>query len=314
MNNPSVQQTESLFAFKRVLLIAAITVAYLLLAYWLIGFRIDEIYLVVFFNVLYFSSTLSRKFVTGFSVFIVFWIIFDFMKAAPNYLFNTVHIESLYQTEKKLFGINTNGNILTPNEYWLIHHNTLLDVLTGTFYLSWMPVPLAFATYLFFKNRMASLHFSLTFFLVNLIGFVIYYIYPAAPPWYIQQHGFDFLPFTKGNTAGLERFDTYFNTDVFHSLYNKSSNVFAAMPSLHSAYPVIVLYHAIKNKLGKVCILLAIVMLGIWFSAVYNSHHYVLDVIAGIVCALTAICLFTWLVKNNRTIRKLVQTFARNIE
>ena len=314
MNNSSLPQTESLFAFKRVLLIAAITAAYLVLSYWLVGFRMDEIYLVLFFNVLYFSSAISRKFITGFSIFIIFWIIFDFMKAIPNYHFNTVHIASLYDTEKRLFGINTIAGIVTPNEYWLANHTTMLDVFTGLFYLCWVPVPLGFAAFLFFKNRMAFLHFSLTFFLVNLIGFVIYYIYPAAPPWYVQQHGFDLLPLTKGNTAGLERFDTYFNTDVFHSLYSKSSNVFAAMPSLHASYPVIVLYHAIKNKLGKITVLLAIVMMGIWFSAVYNSHHYVLDVIAGIICSLTAIRLFQWLMKNNNTVQKQVRLFARNME
>jgi membrane-associated phospholipid phosphatase len=33
-------------------------------------------------------------------------------------------------------------------------------------------------------------------------------------------------------------------------------------------------------------------MVGIWFAAVYNSHHYVLDVLAGITCGITGIILF----------------------
>ncbi|MDQ6257861.1 hypothetical protein NO275_08405, partial [Campylobacter jejuni] len=79
---------------------------------------------------------------------------------------------------------------------------------------------------------------------------VIYYVYPAAPPWYVQLHGFDFLASTPGNTGGLERFDAFFGVDIFHSLYSKSSNVFAAMPSLHSSYPLIVLFYGIKYRLG----------------------------------------------------------------
>ena len=294
---------------------AVITAAYLLLSSFLVGFKPEQqVFLAAFFNVFYFSSRITRKLITGFSIFFIFWIIFDYMKAFPNYLYNSVHIESLYQTEKKLFGITNNGAIVTPNEYWIAHQNSFLDVLTGIFYLCWMPVPLAFAAYLFFKNRNSFLHFSLTFFLVNMIGFVIYYVYPAAPPWYIQQHGFEFLPHTPGNTAGLERFDTFFHTTVFHSIYTKSSNVFAAMPSLHSSYPVIVLYYGIKNKLGWMNFVFAIVMTGIWFSAVYNSHHYVLDVLAGIICALTAISLFQWVVLENFWMKKMVSKFIKAIE
>jgi membrane-associated phospholipid phosphatase len=34
------------------------------------------------------------------------------------------------------------------------------------------------------------------------------------------------------------------------------------------------------------------ITLGIWFAAVYSSHHYVLDVLAGITCAILGIGLF----------------------
>jgi membrane-associated phospholipid phosphatase len=36
----------------------------------------------------------------------------------------------------------------------------------------------------------------------------------------------------------------------------------------------------------------AIVLARIWFSAVYLTHHYVLDVLAGICCGITGIILF----------------------
>jgi hypothetical protein len=309
-----LRKSNSLFASKTVVTIAAITIGYILLSSWLIGFKMDQVWLALLFNVCYFSSRITRKFITGFSIFIIFWIIFDYMKAFPNYLYNTVHIESLYNAEKKIFGITTDGTILTPNEYWLAHHFTSLDALTGIFYLCWVPVPLAFAAYLFFKKRATFLHFALTFLLVNLIGFVIYYVYPAAPPWYVEQHGFEFLPLTPGSTGGLEKFDTLFNTNVFHSLYAKSSNVFAAMPSLHASYPLIVLYYGIKNKLGKINILFAIVMVGIWFSAVYNSHHYILDVLAGITCGATGIALFQWLAFHNNFVKTRLNKFAKAIE
>jgi hypothetical protein len=216
------------------------------------------------------------------------------MKAFPNYLFRPVHIGALYHTEKHLFGITTATGVVTPNEFFREHHSIAGDLLSGLFYLCWVPVPLLFASYLFFNNRGLFLRFALAFFVVNMIGFVVYYIYPAAPPWYVQEHGFDFIASTPGNTAGLKRFDDLAGVRVFQTLYAKGSNVFAAMPSLHSSYPVIVLFYGIKGRYRYARIIFAVIMLGIWCSAVYTSHHYVLDVLAGICCAITGISLVEW--------------------
>lgn len=301
------------FASGTVIKTAIISIAYLMLSTLLVGFKTDQLVLIGIFNALFYISSGTRKFIIGFSIFIVYWIIFDYMKAFPNYLFNAVHIEDLYQFEKKIFGIEFNGLLLTPNEYWKLNTTSFLDVVTGVFYLMWVPVPLAFATYLFFKNRKYFIYFSLTFVWVNLLGFVFYYIFPAAPPWYIQEHGFKFISATAGNTAGLSRFDHYFNIHLFQRIYSKGSNVFAAMPSLHSAYPIIVLYFGLKSRLRFVSIFFAVVMLGIWFAAVYNSHHYVLDVIAGILCSFLAISSFELFLKSVK-FRGLLDRFHDKIK
>jgi membrane-associated phospholipid phosphatase len=236
------------------------------------------------------------------------------MKAFPNYNYNAVHIADLYNCEKSLFGIKVNGVLLTPNEYFNLKGNTFLDIVTGLFYLCWIPVPLSFAAYLFFKNRRQFLYFALTFLLVNLLGFVVYYLYPAAPPWYIQVHGFTFQPLTMGNTGGLAKFDAFFHINLFKSIYAKGSNVFAAMPSLHSAYPVIVVYYSIKNRLKTANILFIIVMAGIWFTAIYASHHYILDVIAGITCATIGISLFNILMAKVKFLQKFLDRYEAIIQ
>ncbi|MEO0064734.1 MAG: hypothetical protein RI983_60 [Bacteroidota bacterium] len=292
---------------KASLLVLFFSVAYLLLSYYLIGFKTDQLVLVGLFNFMYYLSAVTRKFILGFTVFIVFWIIFDYMKAFPNYEYNTVSIRELYNLEKSIFGFNYKETVVTPNEFWLLNHNSILDVLTGIFYLSWIPVPLTFAAVLFFTHKREFFYFSLTFLLVNLLGFCVYYIYPAAPPWYVQQFGFDFIANTKGNTAGLYRFDAFFGVEIFKGLYEKSSNVFAAMPSLHSSYPLIVLYYAIRNKLGPVNWVFGTIMVGIWFAAVYSSHHYVLDVLAGIICALTGIWLFQRFIHSKSWVHRSVE-------
>lgn len=286
--------TAVFFAPRTVVVTTLISVLYLLLSVWLVGFKPDQLVLIAIFNGLYYSSGITRKFITGFSIFIVYWIIYDYMKAFPNYTFRGVHIGDLYNTEKGLFGITTTAGIVTPNEFFQQHHNGVGDLLSGLFYLCWVPVPLLFAAYLFFRNRSLFLQFALAFFVVNMIGFVVYYIYPAAPPWYVQEHGFDFIASTPGNTAGLKRFDELVGGTVFQSLYAKGSNVFAAMPSLHSSYPVIVLFYGIRGRYRYASVVFGLIMAGIWWAAVYTSHHYVLDVLAGICCAAAGISLVEW--------------------
>jgi len=282
-----------LFTARLIITMAAISAAYMLVSWLLIGFRPEQLFLVILCNVLFFASMATRNFVVAFSVFIIYWVIFDYMKAFPNYRYNAVHIESIYNAEKSVFGITAaGGKIITPNEYFQLHQHVWLDVLAGIFYLCWIPVPLLFALYLHFKKSRQFYYFAFTFLLVNLLGFVVYYSCPAAPPWYVSEYGFVFDAKTPGNTAGLARFDALVHAGIFKSLYAKGSNVFAAMPSLHSAYPVIVFYYAVKNKLGYMNIVFGTVMCGIWFAAVYTNHHYVLDVLAGIICAITGIWLF----------------------
>jgi inositol phosphorylceramide synthase catalytic subunit len=291
-----------------------ISLLYLLFSSWLIGYKSDELFLVLLFNTLFYLSGPTRRFILGFTVFVVFWVLFDSMKAFPNYRYNTVHIESIYRLEKRLFGVGSGQGRLTPNEYWLAHQYTALDILSGCFYLCWIPLPLAFAGYLFYANKEAFFRFALSFLIVNLVGFVVYYVCPAAPPWYVEQYGFAFNPHTPGNTAGLGRWDAYFHVHVFAGLYAKSSNVFAAMPSLHSAYPLTVLYYGIRYRMRWWNALFALIMVGIWFAAVYASHHYVLDVLAGIGCGVAGIVLFNYLFGNVEWFTRLVRRWIKAVE
>ncbi|HJP64599.1 MAG TPA: phosphatase PAP2 family protein [Mucilaginibacter sp.] len=277
---------------RSVIVISTLSIIYLVVSYFLVGFKGDQVVLLLLANGLFYASKVTRKFFIAYLTFLVYWVIFDYMKAFPNYRYNSVHMADLYNFEKHLFGINFNGTLLTPNEYLKLNSTAFMDVVSGIFYLCWIPVPFGFGIYLFITNRRQCLEFLIAFVVVNLVGFVIYYTYPAAPPWYIQDHGYTLITNTGENVAGLIRFDNYFHARVFQSIYTKGSNVFAAMPSLHSAYPIVVFYYAFKNRLYKSSIVFGIVTVGIWFGAVYTSHHYVLDVLAGIACAIVGIWLF----------------------
>lgn len=280
------------FTKTNILTNSLIVIIYLLWTNIIGGIRPEHYFLVVLWVVMFYSFDTSRRIVIGFSIFIIFWIIYDSMRIIPNYEVSTVHIKEPYLFEKYLFGINFNGELLTPNEYFARISNKFMDFISGFFYINWMPVPIGFGIYLFIKDKYLFLKFSIAFLLVNLVGFSIYYIYPAAPPWYVELYGFDLHFGIPGNRAGLARFDELVGIPVFANIYNKNANVLAAMPSLHASYPVIVLFYAIKKRLGWINVLFAIFMLGIWFSAVYSGHHYIIDVTLGICIAIISVTLF----------------------
>ncbi|MFT4534215.1 MAG: membrane-associated phospholipid phosphatase [Saprospiraceae bacterium] len=273
---------------------------YLLWHILVIGFRIDHFNFILVLTLLYFASSITRKMVISFIFFWIFWIIYDAMRIYPNFNFNDVHILGPYNLEKSLFGIQSPDGLLTPNEYLVKNTDSSSDLLSGLFYLTWVPLPMIYCIYLFFADKRMLLIFSSTFLLANIIGFTIYYIYPAAPPWYVALHGFEVDFSVPGNAAQLHRFDDIIGYPLFEKMYNKNANVFAAIPSLHSAYPVILLYFASKKKKWWLTLLCIVEVIGIWYAAVYSMHHYIIDVILGAFCAIIAIFVLGLLIKNKR--------------
>lgn len=288
------------FTQKNIIVNLTLVLAYVFWNLFIGDFRTDHIMTIAVWLIGFYAHEKSRKLILGFSIFIVYWIIYDSMRIIPNYEVSTAHIREPYELEKWLFGVFDNGVRLTPNEYFAIYHHKIMDFLAGLFYINWVPIPLAFGVYLFLKDKYTFLKFSLAFLLVNLVGFAIYYIYPAAPPWYVELYGFDLQIGVPGNRAGLARFDQLINYPLFEGIYNKNANVLAAMPSLHSTYPLIVLFYGIQKKLGWVNILFVVFMLGIWFTAVYSNHHYILDVLVGVMMAITVLFSFEYLVKTTK--------------
>ena len=244
----------------------------------------------------------TRKLALALTPWLVFACSYDWMRLLPNYEVNPIDVRGLYEAEKALFGIGSGAAREIAGEYFAAHHCAAADFMAGVFYLCWVPVPLGFALYLYFKgDRRNYLRFSLAFLTVNLLGFCGYYIPPAAPPWYAMNYGFEAVTGTPGNVAGLGRFDAMTGLGIFHSLYGKNANVFAAVPSLHAAYMLIATIYAVVSRQRKPTIaVFAFICLGIWWTAVYSGHHYIIDVLLGIATTLVGIALLELLVFKTR--------------
>jgi len=268
------------------------------------------------FILLFLSTKLTRKLAVALLPFVIFAISYDWMRVLPNYMVNPIDVRGLYETEKSLFGVHLDGQIFTLNEFFALHHCSLADFMAGVFYLCWVPVPILFGICLFFAGkRELYLRFAIAFLLVNLIGFAGYYIHPAAPPWYVLKYGFDPILGTPGDVAGLARFDELIGMDVFHGIYCHNSNVFAAVPSLHAAYMLIAFVYSVCGKCPRwVQTLFAFISMGIWWTAIYSGHHYLIDVSLGILTALLGILLQGKILLAIRPIRRAFNAYVEYIQ
>jgi inositol phosphorylceramide synthase catalytic subunit len=141
---------------------------------------------------------------------------------------------------------------------------------------------------LFWRRDWRFERMAWTFFTVNVLGCITYVLYPAAPPWYVMAYGpgpANLL--AKASAAGAARFDALIGMGLFEGFYSRNPNVFGAMPSLHTAYPMVALWQV--WHLGRRWRVGAGLFAGlIGFSAVYLQHHYILDVAGGVAAALLA--------------------------
>ena len=300
---------------RELILVPLLVIAFLLFQKMVVGLLPAHILMVALFCLMFFAHPVSRKLAVALLPFVMFEISYDWMRLYPNYMVNDISIRGLYQSELQLFGVTSGGVEMIPSQYFNLHHTVLADLLAGVFYLCWVPVPMAFGVWLYFKGeRKMYLHFALAFLFVNLVGFCGYYIYPAAPPWYALEHGFtpDFT--TGGNVAGLARFDSLVGFPVFNTIYVNNSNIFAAVPSLHAAYMLVTTIYAVlsRRSWGTVALFVVITM-GIWWTAVYTCHHYVIDVLLGIFTAFVGVAIFEKLLMRVPVFSRFVDGYVRYI-
>lgn len=99
----------------------------------------------------------------------------------------------------------------------------------------------------------------------------------------------------------------------FSDMYSKGSNVFAAMPSLHSAYPLIGFIYASRLNKKYFMYIFGIVSVGIWFSAIYLYHHYTLDIVVGIACAVVGVYILENYILSRERSKKWLMNFEKSI-
>jgi membrane-associated phospholipid phosphatase len=274
--------------------VPALCAAYLALVTVLGGPGPEHFIAVGLFLALSLWSDGSRRLARVAMPFVLYGLAYDSMRWYEDAIRSPViHLHEPYDFDLKLFGIRTAAGTLTPNEWFQLHTSRVLDFVCGLSYTPFLFIgeSVVLAIYLLFRGQeRRAVRFTWVFFVSNLIGFSLYYIYPAAPPWYVAAHGFTADLGVRASAAGAVRFDQLVGFPVMASFYGKSADVFGAIPSLHVVYPMLALLYG--WRLPRFRIFAAVYLFLVCLSAVYLNHHYILDLLIGFLLGLAVMAAF----------------------
>ncbi len=199
-----------------------------------------------------------------------------------------VRVAEPHALELQWFGVRDGEGIVTPAAWWQARTHALLDVVCGAAYLAFVPVFLmAAAWWRFWQKIPGAERVMWAMFWLNVSAYVIWMLYPAAPPWYVDRYGLG--PAVLGaapEAAGAARFDALLGVSWFADYYGRNANVFGAIPSLHVGQTFLAVLFAWRFRS------LRILTTGFWllvaFASVYLNHHYIVDGLAGMLLAVPA--------------------------
>ncbi|PHH83125.1 hypothetical protein CDD83_3059 [Cordyceps sp. RAO-2017] len=211
------------------------------------------------------------------SVTIWVWLVYFFCSRFIPYEYRPhIWVRVLPALENVLYGANL-SNILSA------HQHAVLDIL------AWLPygiihfgAPAVCSLLMFvFGAPGTTAVFARTFGWMSIVGVTIQLVFPCTPPWYENEHGL--VPATygmSGSPAGLARIDAIFGIDLYTTNFTAAPLPFGAFPSLHGGYAVLealFMSHCFPQ--------FKVFFIGyagwIWWSTMYLSHHYAIDLVGG---------------------------------
>jgi membrane-associated phospholipid phosphatase len=194
----------------------------------------------------------------------------------------TISVVLLPTLETVLYGANI-SDILTR------YTHPILDCLAVLPYgVLHFILPFVVAAFLWLFRPKEALHlWARTFGYMNMIGVWCQILFPCAPPWYEIIYGLTPADYdTRGSAGGLMRIDHLLGTAGYQNTFGASPLVFGALPSLHAAcgtLEALFISHFFPQATRFIWTYVAI----LFWSTMYLSHHYLIDVVVG-ACFATA--------------------------
>jgi membrane-associated phospholipid phosphatase len=265
-------------------------VAYTLIVAVLGDLRIDHVAVALAACSLAYISSSSRRIYRLLLPYLVVAIAYDAVRYPRAWLVTPERVLGcdLRSLELALFPA---GSDMTWPEWFMTHHVPALDLVCAVPYLAFIYVVLGYALFLHFVDPPRAGRFLWAYAVGNFLAFTCWLLIPAAPPWYLHDHGCAIHLATAPSPAALVRVDDLLGIRYFHSFYSRAASVFGAVPSMHCSYPVMGLLVAWRRTTWATRPLHIVYAVWMAFSAVYLGHHWVLDVLCGWLVAAASVAI-----------------------
>jgi membrane-associated phospholipid phosphatase len=242
------------------------------------------------------SAERGRKFFVDWAPLFAFWLVYDRLRLIQPQLYSRVAVETPFLMEQRLFGWVATGTVPAhAANAWLSGHSGILaqtlELAAQIAYFSHLfvvPVTL-FALWLAGVSREG--HRALfrrhirAFTILNFSAIAIYLLLPVAPPWWVTLNGL--APPTPELVAQVQM-TAAMSGSLTQGMIKNASQWFAAVPSLHAAYPVLLLLLALRTRRLRIVIGVAVYACAVWTSTVVLNQHYLIDLLAGAFLAVVA--------------------------
>jgi hypothetical protein len=203
---------------------------------------------------------------------------YDFTRGAADHFGIAPHAMTMIDFDKFVFG----GQV--PTE-WLQTHLYDPEALTAwnvgftLTYTSYFITPFALAGWLWARERAAFLRYRRRLVTLALAGLATYIAFPAVPPWMASQEGL-LSPIMRTTGRGWEILSV--GTAGLFSEGQASVNLVAAVPSLHSAFTMLValtIWPRVRWRWARPLLLLYPLAMGLTLMS--TGEHYFFDVLLG---------------------------------
>ncbi len=213
----------------------------------------------------------AQRFMKDWFPFVALLMAYGTMRGITDNIANIVHVTEPIKAELCLFG--TIPTVMLQQFY----RTPILDWVGALFYSLHFLVPFVFGFVLWNRSSENYRKYTIALLITSYSALITFLAYPSAPPWF----GID-------AERILFQMDGVIGVPLYATIYGFiAPNPFAAIPSLHAAYPWLIFLYAIKIKRIKAFPLLFFPF-GVWFSTVYLGEHYVVDLIAGVIYSTVA--------------------------
>lgn len=215
-------------------------------------------------------------------LFVIFWS-YDALRALAAQG-RVAHWRQQIEFDNWLLG-GRSPTVFLQHYLWHPGHPKFYDWVFLVVYNSHFCVPLGVAALVWKLNRPLFRTYSVAVIITTFASFLTCWIYPAEPPWMASEHG-HLSPTTRIIPDLWARAGVRAAHDLFLS-GAKYDNPIAAFPSLHAAYPLLlVLVFWSRTRW------LRIVLVAYWLlmaaGLVYGAEHYVADILVGWLYAVLA--------------------------